>query len=241
MIYKKLLTGALVAGIAQAVLAASIIAGDAAKEKTEEAISDSLEQIIFVPHDVGAPKVTDAGGVRAMTKAPKLLLIAPEQLARTSSPAPTLYWYTSRATATPVYFTLTLDDPDVSEPIIVAEIGSYDGPGIYPISLADYGITLEDNRRYRWSVAVASADGTYSEEPDAQTLLEYRSSTALNAAPAAPLDQVASFANEGYWYDAIDIVSKRIEAGDTTAPWRQVRAQLLDQAKLALAARYDRQ
>jgi hypothetical protein len=243
MTKQQFLIGALVVGLAQTLPTAPFAASNTSNSATEQAVSDSLKQVIFVPHDTGAPKVTDAGGVRGVNKAPKLLVIAPERLARTLSPEPTLYWYTSKATETPVRFTLAVDDPSVIEPLVETEIGTFGQAGIYPISLADHGVALEDDQRYFWSVAVASSDETFSEEPVAQTLLEYSASEKLVSAveTATPLDQVIRYAGEGYWYDAIDLVSKRIETGDQSAPWREIRARLLDQGNLDLAARHDRQ
>ena len=98
---------------------------------------------MFVPHDKGAPAVTDAGGVRAVSIAPKIELLAPEQMARTLSPTPTLYWHISKAAPGKVRFTLIADDPAAIDPLLEIDIDGVDQEGIYGVSLDDHGIALE--------------------------------------------------------------------------------------------------
>ena len=99
---------ALVAGLGQAVFSLPAMAEEKQKSETEQKIEESLEKVIFVPHDVGAPKVTEAGGVRGIGSAAKLQVLAPERLTLSLSPSPTLYWYVSKPTESPVRFTLAL-------------------------------------------------------------------------------------------------------------------------------------
>lgn len=236
------ITAALMAGLGQAALSLPAIAEEKSKTETEKKIEESLEKVVFVPHDVGAPKVTDAGGVRGIGSAPKLLVLAPERLSLSLSPSPTLYWYVSKDTETPVRFTLLSDDPNIVDPILEVDLGTRTGPAIYSIPLAQYGVRLASKRQYSWSVAVSTQDGAYSEEPVAQTWLEHSPSAELDPflATSSPFDQTVEFANNGYWYDAINMVSRQIEAGDPSMPWREIRARLLDQAELKLAAKFDR-
>jgi len=233
---------ALTAVLSQAAIGLPAMAEEKPKAETEKKIEESLEKVVFVPHDVGAPKVTDAGGVRGIGSAPKLLVLAPERLSLSLSPSPTLYWYVSKATETPVRFTLLSDDPNIVDPILEVDLGARSGPGIYSIPLAQYGVRLASKRRYSWSVAVSSKDGSFSEEPVAQTWLEHSPSATLDPflATSSPFDQTVEFANNGYWYDAINMVSRQIETGDQSVPWREIRAHLLDQAALKLAAKFDR-
>ena len=234
---------ALVVGLGQAVLSMPSIAQDQSNSETEKKIEESLEKVLFIHHDVGAPKVTESGGVRGIGSAPKVQVLAPERLSLSLSPSPTLYWYVSKDTESPVRFTLLSDDPNIVDPLLEVDLGVRSGPGIYSIPLAQYGIRLASKRQYSWSVTLSPEDGSGSEKPVAQTWLEHSPSAELDPflATSSPFNQTVEFAGKGYWYDAINMVSRQIEAGDQSQPWRQIRAQLLDQVDLKLAAKFDRE
>lgn len=207
---------------------------------SERDIAESLKKLIFVPHDSGAPAVTDAGGVRAVTVLPKVELLAPERMARTLSPTPTLYWHVSKASSGPVRFTLLADDPSVIDPILEVEVDGIDREGIYGVDLGEHGVALDDGRRYIWSVALAASDQGYGADLVAQTVMERRAVPDLESVLDyyRPEDRAIRLAAEGYWYDAVDALSDQIEK-DGSAPWRDARAHLLDQAGLLQAARFD--
>lgn len=209
---------------------------------SEDEISESLRKLIFVPHDAGAPEVTDAGGVRAVAALPRVELLAPDRMARTLSPAPTLYWHISTAAEGPVRFTLLADDVTVIDPLLELEVDGIDREGIYGVSLDDYGLTLEHGQRYVWSIAVSSEGDGFGSDLVAQTMLEYDAVPGLAATldDARPEERAIRLAAEGYWYDAVNVLSDQIGSKATT-PWKTARAQLLDQAGRLQAARFDRQ
>ena len=243
MTRQRFWAAALLTGFAQGVLCLPLMADEVKKQESEQKIIESLEKIVFVPHDVGAPEVTDAGGVRGISTAPKLLGLAPERLARSLSPSPTIYWYVSKGTETPVRFTLFAEGSDAANPLLDIDLGAHAEPGIYAVPLADYGVQLEGMRRYSWSLDLVSAEGGSSGEPVVQTWLEHSPSADIVAflETNPPFEQTALLAGEGYWYDALDVVSEQIEAGDQSVPWREVRAHLLDQVGLKQVAIFDRQ
>ncbi len=242
MIRERFLTTLLIAGLAQAIVSPALMADEAAEQTSEQAIKEKLEKVVFVSHDVGAPKVTETGGVRGILTAPKLFVLAPDHAARSLSPSPTLYYYVSKATEAPVQFMLLADEPRAATPILTVELDAPAEPGIYAVALADHDVSLEAGHRYAWSVAMPSAGDPSSGRPIAQTLLEHLPPPDLNAfSPSgAPFDQTVALAGQGYWYDALEIVSRQIEAGERSLPWRDVRARLLDQVGLRQIALYDR-
>ncbi|MDH3661195.1 MAG: DUF928 domain-containing protein [Alphaproteobacteria bacterium] len=212
-----------------------------APSASEQDIAEALKSLVFVPHDTGAPEVTDAGGVRGVTVLPKIELLAPEGMARTLSPTPTLYWHVSKAAEGPVRFTLLADDVTAIDPLLEINLGGVDQEGIYGLSLDDHGITLEHGERYVWSVALASVGGNYGSDMVAQTMMEHVAAPELAKAvdAARPEERAVRLAAEGYWYDAVDVLSEQIETA-ANAPWQAARAHLLDQAGLLRAARFDR-
>lgn len=210
---------------------------------SEQEIAESLKKLVFVPHDKGAPEVTDAGGVRAVSVVPKIELLAPERMARTLSPTPTLYWHISRAAAGTVRFTLIADDATAIDPLLEFDVDGIDREGIYGISLDDHGIALESGERYVWSIALSPDSDNYSSDLVAQTVMEHGADPELAKAldQASPDARAIRLAAEGYWYDAVDTLSAQIEVFSSKHPWQAARGRLLDQAGLMQAARYDRQ
>lgn len=240
---KQLLTLALLAGFGQGLLCSPLLADEQADKEQEKTIEETLEKIVFIPHDVGAPGVTDAGGVRSISALPNLDVLAPRSLSRSLSPAPVLFWYVSKKTGTSVRFTLTGDDPKAAEPLLDVDLGIYPKAGIYPIPLESFGVTLEADQRYSWSVGLMPAPGDVVGRPIAETWFEHSPSSDIDTfiATMSPLDQITYLARQGYWYDAIDIVSDRIQNDDRSEPWHEIRAHLLDQVGLQQAAAFDRQ
>ncbi|MGI9499697.1 MAG: DUF928 domain-containing protein [Geminicoccaceae bacterium] len=213
-----------------------------APRPSEQKIAESLKKLIFVPHDVGAPEVTDAGGVRAISVLPKIELLAPQQVARALSPTPTLYWHVSKAVEGPVRFTLLVDNPTASTPLLEAEVDGIDQEGIYSISLEDHGLALENGKRYIWSIALSADNNNYSSAPVAQTMMEHETAPGLTKTldGALPETRAVRFAAEGYWYDAVDTLSDQI-GRSLDKSWQAARARLLSQAGLPHAARFDLQ
>ncbi len=234
--------------VALATLAASLAHAEEKATSTseipapsEDEIAESLKKLIFVPHDSGAPDVTDAGGVRSVTILPKIELLAPERMARTLSPTPTLYWHISKPAPGPVRFTLLADDVTTAKPLLDVQIDGIDQEGIYGVSLEDHDLTLEDGRRYVWSIALSSEGDSNGSDLVTESVMEHKSATALANAleTARPEDRALRLAAEGYWYDAIDTLSDQMPSNQPL--WQAARAQLLDQEGLRQAARFDRQ
>ena len=232
-----------------AILAASLVQAEEKAEDgkqqpapSERKITKSLEKLVFVPHDSGAPEVTDAGGVRAVTVLPKIELLAPERMARTLSPTPTLYWHISKATEAPLRFTLLADDVTTIDPLLEYQIDGVDQEGIYGVSLDDHGVALEDGRRYIWSIAVSGEGDGFGSDLVAQTMMEHDATPGLAETLDAgrPEERAIRLAAEGYWYDAVDTLTDQIMEG-AKHPWQIARSRLFDQAGLVHAARFDRQ
>lgn len=209
---------------------------------SEQEIAERLKALVFVPHDTGAPAVTDAGGVRAVTVALRLIPLAPPQASRTLSSTPKLYWYASKPADQPLRLTLRPDDLISDQPLLDVTIDGVGREGIHHVDLDEHGVSLEDGKRYLWSVRAA---GQSERDPIAaldQTLMEYSASPALmdDLADAPDEERALRLAGEGYWYDALQVLSEKLD-GESGTAWRLARAQLLDQVGLREAAEFDRQ
>jgi len=204
-----------------------------------------LTTLVYVPHDFGAPEVTQSGGARSISQAdqPSVLVLAPPQLAPTFATQPTLYWYLSSPAGAPVRVTVLDLEAATVEPLLEVEIGAPPAGGVYATSLAAHGIQLEKGRSYEWSVALALNPEAPSEEAVAKTIFTVHEAdpelfAKIEDAPA--LARAEALASAGYWYDLINLIAERIAAGDRAAPWRELRAALLDQVGLHIVAAYDR-
>jgi hypothetical protein len=242
MMGRKLLISALAA------VAISLAATGHAEEKTahdsaasspsEEAIAESLATLVFVPHDKGAPSVTEAGGVRALNLLPKVQLLAPRQMALSLSASPTLYWHITKAADGNLWVILeSIDATIVDDPLLEVRVAGIDREGVFSVSLEDHGIILETGKRYVWSVVLS----TGSSDQVARTYIEHRLDGDLAAAlDGMPIrDRVVRLAAEGYWYDVIDALSAQI-GSNAGSSWLAARARLLEEAGLLQAARFDR-
>ena len=206
-----------------------------------------LDTLIYVPHDYGAPEVTETGGARAASEAgaklPSLFVLAPPKLARTLSAQPTLYWYVSGPSSAPLRLTVLDFEATSPEPLLELELDPVPAAGVYGASLAEHDVRLEQGRLYEWSVALEINQEGYSNEPVAKTLLAAREAdpallTKIADAPARA--RVEALAGAGYWYDALELLAQQIAADDTSQPWRELRASLLEQVGLQAVAGFER-
>ncbi len=213
----------------------------AASTASEEAIANSLASLVFVPHDKGAPVVTEAGGVRAVTILPKVQLLAPRRMALSLSPSPTLYWHITKAAVDDLWVTLVnADSAVVEDPLLEVRVDGVDQEGIFSVSLRSHDVVLEPGQRYVWSVALLAGSSGLGTDQVAETHLEHRTDPDLSAAlDGMPVeDRTVRLAAEGYWYDAIETLSDQI-ADDSLSPWRKARARLLEEASLLQATQFD--
>jgi hypothetical protein len=160
----------------------------------------------------------------------------------TVSAQPTLYWSTSQPVSGQFMFTV--------KPVAVATSGTVEFPaalletkkdlsvtaGIQVLPLAQYRVSLEENKEYEWSVSLTC---------DAQNPSLNRSATGKikRVPPPAKMKTITKAASEsqwpylyaemGIWYDALDSLSGLIQKHPSDKQLREVRASLLKQGGLA--------
>jgi hypothetical protein len=166
----------------------------------------------------------------------------PEDGGLTVEAQPVLYWYLSEKTAGRVDVTI-VDEASVA-PVLETTIAGPLSPGVHPIRLADHQVSLAPGIQYQWFVSLV---------PDA----EKRSNDVIagggieRVAPSEPLREKLAAAEEpsrsfvlaeaGIWYDALDAISRAVEASPRDVEARSSRAALLDQVGLAEIARVERE
>lgn len=160
----------------------------------------------------------------------------------TVSAQPTLYWSTSQPVSGQFMFTL--------KPVAVAKPGTVEFPaalletktdlsvkaGIQSLPLAQYQVSLQENKEYEWSVSLTC---------DAQNPSLNQSATGKikRITPPAKMKTITKatsesqwpylYAEMGIWYDALDSLSGLIQKNPNDKQLREVRASLLKQGGLA--------
>ena len=139
----------------------------------------------YKPPKVGASKDSVGGGTRSL-ETPKIQALAPKQVALTNQSQPILYWYSSEFS--PQEVEIILIEDGANKPLLEKRISVTQG--LKSIKLEDYGISLQQDKKYQWSVSVLNTS-----ESTSAVIVYQASSTSLST--------VEQKAENGYWYDAL--------------------------------------
>ena len=190
----------------------------------------------------GAPTTRVGGGTRSSSYALlTLTALAPNHTGYTFSDTPTLYWYVSNAINLPIEITLTVEE--TTEPLLEVTLDAPIQKGIHALRLKDHGMSLKPGVEYQWFVAVVRDPDQRSKDILAGGSIKW---VAASQAVQARLDETGKvdwpsvYAESGLWYDAVEGISKLIDADPADLKLREQRASLLDQVGLVEAAAYDR-
>ncbi len=190
----------------------------------------------------GAPATRVGGGTRAAAETTfALSVLAPDHTGYTVREKPTIYWYISKAITSPVELTVTTQE--AIEPLLELILKPPVKEGIHALRLTDHGVALKPEVEYEWFVTVVTNPDERSKD-----ILVGGSIQRVTAAESVrtKLDEVgeamwpAVYAESGLWYDAVDEISRLIQANPADGGLRAQRASLLAQVGLAHAAAYDR-
>lgn len=215
-------------------LALTIIPGMAAGQTA----SGALPTPVYQPPMRGAP-ASRVGGASRGTPGSGLVLsvLAPESTGLTLQAQPTLYWYSSEGPSVPLEFTLI--DEQAIKPLVEIPV-NVTQPGIHALKLH---YTLKPKVEYQWSIAAVADPNQRAGDTLASGTIQYVQPSATLTAQmnnASPEELPFLYAQEGFWYDAIAVLSERIEARPTERRLREQRAALLEQVGLKAVAAYDR-
>lgn len=181
----------------------------------------------------------DVRGSGATLAAP--VALAPDSVGCTISAQPTLYWYLGAPTGERLMF--TFNDPNRSEPLVQADLRNEGAAGIHAIALPQYGVRLQPGVEYDWSVALVRDPDNRSKDIVASAYVRRVPPAAdlqsrLAAAGAARSAHV--YAHDGLWYDALMVLSKRIDTPPGSPDARVQRAALFEQIGLPEIAAAER-
>jgi hypothetical protein len=191
---------------------------------------------VYRPPSIGQPSRTVGGGTRGPGDGfPSVYVLVPDHPGRTTSAQPTLYWYVDNVPPAGSKVRFTLMDETSDDPVVSAELPTPTRAGVYAIRLADRGVSLEPNKEYEWSVALAVdpkdsardivASGWIVRVPPGQAVASPGGSSAVNR-----------LAEEGLWYDALSEIDGQMKARPSDSSLPEMRSALLRQVGLDAVA-----
>lgn len=201
----------------------------------------------FQPKVEGAPSRRVGGGTRgaASGEVPSLVALSTESVGKTSSAQPSLLWSVSKAIKKPFKFTLIHANPFAVKPpatepvkeVVIKDVVD----GIQAIDLASYGVTLQPNAEYEWSISIIMGNKEGSGDISATGSIMYVPDKELSAAVAKADEKQrpAMYQKAGYWYDAMSELSKLVAKHPEDASLRQQRSTLLQQVNLDKVVAYN--
>ena len=199
-------------------------------------------QPIFKAPNLGAPQTRVGGGSRGVNGATvNLQVLVPEQIALTTQAMPSLYWYQSAPAE--AHLEVTLVEPGEPKPLLSLKAPSAKSTaGIHRLNLAQHKLELKPGVTYRWTVALVTDEKNRSSDliaTGAIQRVEPGKEWGAKLLAASPSEKVEIYAQEGIWYDALQLLSELITANPNEPAFRDQRAKLLEQIKLPEAAEAD--
>ena len=197
---------------------------------------------VYTPPLRGAPASRVGGGTRSAGAARlSIEVIAPDHTGLTSAGQPTLYWYASETVSTPLEFTLIAVDAE--KPVIERRLPPIPSPGVQSVALASFGATLKPGTEYEWFVSAVSEPDQRSRDVTAGGSIRRTDADSALRAQLAQADARSVpvlYAQAGYFYDAVESLSKLIDRNPGDAALRGQRAALLEQVGLPKIAEAER-
>ncbi|MBE9563216.1 MAG: DUF928 domain-containing protein [Proteobacteria bacterium] len=167
-----------------------------------------------------------------------LRLLVPKNTGKTLSPYLTLYWWVSQPLQDAELILIidklaTDNDFEFAPPLVKKELKISVSKGIQTLPIPDF--ELVPGIKYQMSLSISchkdypsldvSATGSIIRvEPSAQL------TTKLKASSKDKLPLI--YAKHGFWYDALDELSKQIQVSKDSSQLRQIRSDLLGQVGL---------
>jgi hypothetical protein len=214
-----------------------------AEPPSKKSATKSSRLTVYVPPSRGSVGARTGGGTRGLTDAPRIAVLVPDHIGLTTREQPTLAWFLSTDTDSPVELTLIADG--AIEPVIVSRLNGPLRAGIHLVDLADHSARLQPGKTYDWYVAlVRDPKARDSDVVAGGAIQPHAVSVELAKELAGGEPSYRVLARHGIWYDAIADLSRAIERSDPeSAEGRDLRAEraaLLEQVGVGAVALYDR-
>ncbi len=190
---------------------------------------------VFIPRGKrGAPAARVGGASRGTQEALVIHALVPRRdaAALTLAEQPTLYWHISADTPHSVNFTLS--EPEAVDPILDLMLAGPFRAGMQRVDLQAHGARLAVGKRFQWFVAVVPDPERRSADIVARGAIQRVAEPELESQleKAEPKETAGLLARAGIWYDALDVLSDRIEESPANAAVEAQRSALLEQVGL---------
>jgi hypothetical protein len=195
--------------------------------------SEGSRSVVYTPPTPGEPRArVGAGGVRGSSALSTPLALAPNHVGLTATASPSLFWHIDTLPGREVDTIFTLSKDEMAAPLAEITLDHPSSAGIQRLRLLDFGVRLETDVEYTWSIALV---------PDAEQRSNDLVSLGFIRRVVRP-DELATgtpdgaaFAEAGLWYDALEALSDAAEADPDEGDFRRLRSSLLHQAQLDAA------
>ncbi len=204
-----------------------------ATEKPIPKVPAPDEAIAWEPPDLGAPVHRSGGGTRGVCQ---LCAFAPRDTALTATPTPRFYWYLEPGFRNSLRF--RLEEEGADRPVLEVLLPPSMEGGIGVIDLAKQGVALKAGRVYRWHVEMVPDAHQRWLRFSAGGRVLYRKPEQGSLSKELP-QRLFQMAKTGYWYDAVDLLTRLIEGSGDAPGWLRQRAALLEQGGQHMLAQLD--
>jgi len=177
-------------------------AGGTEKSAQPAAPKPSVPLPVYRPPSIGQPSRTVGGGTRGPGEGfPSVYVLVPDHPGRTTAAQPTLFWYVDNVPPAGSKVRFTLIDEKSDDPVVSAELPTPTRAGIYSINLADHHASLELNKEYEWSVALAVNPKDAAQDIVASGFIVRV--PPVEKTTSGDASAVHRLAEQGLWYDAL--------------------------------------
>jgi hypothetical protein len=212
--------------------AAVLLLGAVAPAAMAQQQGGSTAAPVYKPPLRGAPGGRVGGAARGTGREEFILsVLAPDHTGLTTRDQPSLYWFISRPSSSPVEVTIV--DPNATDPVLETQIKAPITPGVHRIRLADHNVRLKPGVAYQWFVSVVPDSGRRSKDILAGGFVERVDPPSDLGAKLSSLkstDLPVAYADAGIWYDAVAALQDLLEASPKDAALVSQRNALLRQA-----------
>ncbi len=201
----------------------------------------------FAQYGLGLPKSAGSGGATRSDKLPEIMMLVPEDGAKSFATRPTFYWYIApptpessastteskvaevQPTSNQITFFLRDGYEKVSKSIFIAE-GKIDKPGLYKFTLPENSPELVTGKVQRWQIRWQSNGGNSQINVYAPIRRDEDLVVAKAIALAKnDLEKARIFTKNAYWYDAIDAYTSWLVTNPQDQVAKKERGDLLSE------------
>lgn len=218
----KIVTGITSLFLAQSIVgfaSPSLVIGSLSLQLGSETAAWAAPRYTPRSRTITAPKRTVGTGSRgceassqnsssATNTAALTLLVPRDHVGKTTADHPVFAWYLSQAVTAPLVFTLV--DPGNPKPLLEQTIQNPTA-GMMKLQIPETAPSLVSGKKYRWTVSIICNPNRYSTYITAQAWIEREAANSelTRQLKAATQDEQKAtiYAEAGFWYDALAVLS----------------------------------